>query len=66
MAHEQIREVMEYVIGVEPSLHNDSEALPTEFVDDGQYLDRLPIVRTVCHEIISPDMIAVHGPEADA
>ena len=38
MGHEEIREAMEHVIGVEPSLHQDGEALPTEFVDDGQDL----------------------------
>lgn len=65
MGHEEIGQTMEYVIGVEPSLHQDGEALPTEFVDDRQQPDRTTIVRAVCHEVIGPDMGTMGGPEPD-
>ncbi len=65
MGHEEIREAIQYVIGAQPSLHHDSQALPTEFVDDRQNFDGTAIVRAVCHEIIGPDMVAGGGPESD-
>ena len=65
MGHEEIREAMEHVIGVELSLHHDVEALPTEFVDDGQDLDRTAVVGAVCHKIVGPDVVAMSGPEPD-
>ena len=65
MGHEEIREAMEHVIGVEPSLHEDGEALPTEFIDDRQHLDGTTIVGAVCHKVIGPDVVAMGGPEPD-
>jgi hypothetical protein len=66
MDHEEIREAMDHIIGVEPSLHEDGEALPTEFVDDRQHLEGTPIVCAVCHKVIGPDVVAMGGPEPDA
>jgi hypothetical protein len=63
VGHEEIREAMEDVIGAQLSLHHDVQALPTEFVDDSQYLDGTAVVSAVCHEIIGPDMVAMGGPE---
>ena len=57
---------MEHVIGCELPVHDKSEALSCEFIYHGQYLDWPPIMCPVRHEIVSPDMIAVHRPEADA
>ena len=65
MGHEEISEAMEDVIGAQPSLHHDVQALPTEFVDDGQDLDRTPVVSAVCHKIVGPDVVAMRGPEPD-
>lgn len=65
MGHEEVREAMEHVIGVQPSLHHDGEAFSTEFVDDRQDLDGTAIVSAVCHEVIGPDMVAMGGPEPD-
>ena len=51
MGHEEMREAMEHVIGVEPSLHQDGEALPTEFIVERQDLDSMAIVRAPCREV---------------
>ena len=61
MSHEEIREAMEHVIGLEPSLHQDGEALPTEFVEDHQDLDWTGIARAVCYEVRGPDMVTMGG-----
>ena len=63
MGHEEIREAMEHVIGVEPSFHQDGKALPTEIIDDHQDLDGTTVVRAVSHEIIGTDVVAMGGPE---
>jgi hypothetical protein len=65
MGHEEIRQTMEYVIGVEPSLHQDGEALPTEFVYDRQDLEGTTVVSAVLHKVVGPDMVAMGGPEPD-
>ena len=65
VGHEEIREAMEHIIGVEPPLHHDGEALPTEFVDDRQDLEGTAIVSAVFHKIIGPDMVTMGGPEPD-
>ncbi len=65
MSHEEIREGMEHVIGGEPSLDPDGEALLTEFVDDRQDLEGTTIVRAVYHEVIGPDVVAMGGPDPD-
>ena len=65
MGHQEIRKAMEHVIGVELSLHHNSQALPTEFVYDRQDLDGTAVVSAVCHKIIGPDMVAMRGPEPD-
>jgi hypothetical protein len=65
MGHEEIREAMEHVIGVELSLNHNGEALSTEFVDDRQDLEGTAVVRAVCHKIIGPDVMAMGGPEPD-
>ena len=65
MDHEEIRKEMEHIIGVEPSLHEDGEALPTEFIDDRQHLDGTTIVGAVCHKVIGPDVVAMGGAEPD-
>jgi hypothetical protein len=66
MFHEEIREAMEHIIGVEPSLHEDGEVLPTEFVDDRQHLEGTAIMGAVLYKIIGPDVVAMGGPEPDA
>jgi hypothetical protein len=65
MGHKEICEAMEHVIGVEPSLHQDGEPLPTEFIDDRQHLEGTTIVGAVCYEVIGPDVVAMGGPEPD-
>ena len=65
MGHEVISEAMEDVIGIERSLHHDVQALPTEFVDDGQDLDRKAVVSAVCHKIGGPYVLGMRGPEPD-
>ncbi len=65
VGHEEIREAVEHIIGVEPSLHHDGEALPTEFVDDRQDLEGPSIMCPVRYEIIGPDMVTMGGPEPD-
>ena len=65
MGHQEIRKAMEHVIGVELSLHHNSQALPTEFVYDRQDIDGTAVVSAVCHKIIGPDMVAMRGPEPD-
>jgi hypothetical protein len=65
VGHKQIREAVEHVIGVEPSLHQDGQALPTEFVYDCQDPDGTTVVRAVLHKIIGPDVVAMGGPEPD-
>jgi hypothetical protein len=65
VGHKQIREAVEHVIGVEPSLHQDGQALPTEFVYDCQDPDGTTVVRAVLHKIRGPDVVAMGGPEPD-
>ena len=65
MAHEEVSETMEHVIGFEISLNHNVEALSTEFIENCQYLDWTTVVRAVCHEIIRPHVIAMCGPEPD-
>jgi hypothetical protein len=65
VGYEEIREAMEDVVGAQPSLHQDIQALTTEFVYDRQDLDRTAVVSAVCHKIIRPDMVAMRGPEPD-
>jgi hypothetical protein len=65
VVNEEIREAMEHIIGVEPSLYEDGEALSTEFVDDRQHLDGTTIVGAVLYEVIGPDMVAMRWPEPD-
>ena len=66
MGHEEIREAMEHIIGVEPPVHPDGEALPTEFVDDRQHLEGTTIMGAVLYKVIGPDVVAMGGPEPDA
>jgi hypothetical protein len=65
VVNEEIREAMEHIIGVEPSLYEDGEALSTEFVDDRQHLDGTTIVGAVLYEVKGPDVVAMGGPEPD-
>jgi len=65
VGYEEIREAMEDVVGAQPSLHQDIQALTTEFVYDRQDLDRTAVVSAVCHKIIGPDMVAMRGSEPD-
>jgi hypothetical protein len=63
VGNKEIGEAMKHVIGSEASLHDDVEALPTEFVNDRQDLDKSAVVSAVFDKIIGPDMMAMGGPE---
>jgi len=65
MGHKEISQAMEHVISVEFSFNHNVEALPTEFVYDGQDPDGAAIMGAVLHKIIGPDMVAMGGPEPD-
>jgi hypothetical protein len=65
MGHEEIREAMEHIIGCELPVHYKSEALTREFVHHRQNFYRPFVMRSVRHEIISPDVVAVQWPETD-
>jgi hypothetical protein len=63
--HKEIRKALENVIGIEPSVHDDVEALSAKFVYDRQDLEGTAIVSTVLHKIIRPDMVAMSRSEPD-
>lgn len=65
MGHKRVCEAMEHVIGVEPSLYQDGDALPTEFIDDRQNLYGMAVMRALCHEVIGSDIVTMRWPEPD-
>jgi hypothetical protein len=61
----EIGKVTQRVIGVELSLRQDGDALPTESIDDRQTLYGMAIMRAICHDVIGRDVVAMGGPEPD-
>ena len=62
--YKKIREAVKHIIGGDLPCHYDHQSLPGVLVDDGQHFDCPSIVCPIYHEIIGPDMVAMHGPKA--
>jgi hypothetical protein len=62
---EQVRQRINDLSRVQLPLHSDRQAFPAVFVQDVERSERFPIMGSVMHEVIRPDMVAIFGPEAN-
>lgn len=62
---EELAEHMEYVLAVELSPDMDRKAFPCIFINDAQHAERSSIVRSIHHEVITPDMVLGRRPKPD-
>ena len=66
MRHEEVREHVDYVCGLQLASHTDGQALVSELVDHVQHPELAPVVRSLLHEVVRPDVVRVFWSEADA
>jgi hypothetical protein len=64
--HEQVREHVDDVDGLELAADPDGQALRRELVDDVEHAELASIMGSVLDKVVRPDRIAVLGPQADA
>ena len=63
---EQIRESVDDRHGAELSIDPNGETFARELVDDVQHPILAPVVGSILHEIVGPDMVRTLGPKTDA
>ena len=66
VAHEQVGEHFDHIMGSSPSSDLDRQTLSRVFVEHGEKLQRTTVVGPCAHEVIRPDMILVQRPESYA
>ena len=64
--HEQLAELLEYLLRVQLPFRFDRQALPGLFVNDRQQPEGSALVGTVIQEVVDPNMILALGPQSDA
>jgi len=64
--HEQIRQQVDHVRGLELASHPDSQALVGELIDDVEHPELAPVMGPVFDEVIRPDVVGMLGPQTDA
>ena len=62
----QIAENFKDVLAVEASSDLDRETLTRELVDNGEHAELAIVARSILNEVVSPDMVPVLRPEANA
>jgi len=63
VADKQIRQTGEHIVAGDAPLDQERQALPAILVNQGQNLQRAPIVGTLTNKIIGPHMVAMGGPQ---
>ena len=63
---EQVAQGVDHIARVQLALYPDCQTFPAVFVEDVQSAEHLPIVGSMMHEVIRPDVIAMLGPEPNA
>jgi hypothetical protein len=63
---EEFRESVEHVVAPHPPRHPDGQTLPGVFVDHREQTELSAVTRGLTHEVISPDVVWVLGPQPDA
>ncbi|CTQ63541.1 hypothetical protein LA5094_06347 [Roseibium album] len=63
--NEEIYQRVNHVGGIELSLHSDRQALAGMFIQDVQGPERLSIIGSAMHEVITPDMIGIFRSQPD-
>jgi len=66
MEQEQIGQLFEHVLRVEPSLDADRQALTGKLVDDAEHPINSSIMSPVLDEVVAPDMARILRPEPHA
>lgn len=59
MREEEVGENFENDPRVEPSLDTDRQAFPRELIDDAQHAERLAVMGSIHHEVVTPHMVPV-------
>ena len=60
---EPIGQAIEHIIAGDFPLNEQCQALPAVLVNQGQDLQRTPVVGALANKIIGSDMIAMRGPQ---
>lgn len=63
---EELRQSRQHILMVELVSDDEGQALPAEFVDDGEDAEFPTIVGASLNEIVRPDMARIPRPEPDA
>jgi len=63
---EQIRQAVQHVIGSQAPGNNDGKAAACELVDHSQHAKGSPVLGTVLHEVVGPDVIGPLWAQANA
>ena len=63
MFYKKIRQTVKHIIRLDLSGYYNRRRLPGVFVDNGQGLDRPPVLCPIQDKIIGPDMVAMRRPE---
>jgi hypothetical protein len=58
-AKEELYQAFLYILMVKVSSYPDRQALPGVFIDHVKDPKGTPIASSVCHEIVTPDMIGI-------
>ena len=61
----EIGQCVEHILAVEAPLNGNCQAFSAELIDDGEHADFLSVLSTIFHKVVSPDVVAVHGPQPD-
>ena len=64
--HEQLRQQLDNIDGLEPARHPDGEAFARELIDRVEYPVLAPVMGAVLDEVIAPHMVCMLGPQTHA
>ena len=62
----QISQNIKHVLTVQPPCNSDRQAFAGELINDGEHAELAPITGFVLYEIVTPDMVVVLRPQANA